>query len=80
MDVEGFGEALRAGGGDRHGAGVALALDPVEVQAAGGEGSAEAAGDVRAAFAPVEAGAAEDALAGRRFGTEVGRAGRGRLA
>lgn len=41
--------------GDAHGAGVSTAPDPVELEQAAGQGSAERAGEVGAAFGPVKA-------------------------
>jgi hypothetical protein len=60
-------EAAVACRGDRQGAARAHAFDKAQVEAALGKRGADEAGEVRAAFGPVDAGAAEDAPAfGRR--------------
>src|SRR5436853_33311 len=49
-------------GGDGQRARISAALDPAEVEEPGAQPGADGAGDMRAALAPVEAGAAERPL------------------
>jgi hypothetical protein len=57
---------------DPHGAAIALARNPSEFETTTGEGRTKAAGDVRSAFTPIQAGTTKCApAAGGWLGTEL---------